>query len=689
LEELKRYGALRPIIPTRGGTGFDGEVLAYILLDRVLASGAEVLLHTTMVEAEGKAGRVEFVRIFNKSGLQTIRARYWVDCTGDGDLVAMAGYPTARGGDVFAPDGGKRRNIQLQLPMSLCFYMEDVGVEVRAVLPDGCPTWRDDDDLPMTTVVPISPHTVFVKMKVIGGDVTIGSSYSDAEIRARRQMMGLVYHLQTKGYRGKVYSTYKLRFVSPGLGIREGRRAVGEYVLTEEDVRKGRRFPDAVAVGTYQIDYHWPDVLQRAGTGITDMVPPYHIPIRALIPRGARNLIVAGRCASGDQMAMSSFRVMTSCAQTGFAAGLACGLATRGSVDPRDLDLPTLQKALERRGQILNTTPYRRYRRQRRMVNEVVQRSPRGECRSPTVVELDYGETLIAWSARGDDGREAIWTARRVEEDWREPTRIGEEALPYCRDPVLFRQGSGPVHLFYRAGAAPDSMATMRRISEDGARWGPGRRLAKEESTPGPTGGAPVVLSDGNWIAPSSISSGGGWLPSAEISRDDGRTWSMAGSMPMPVGWKTLESVAEPTLWESEPGVVHMLVRDGRGTAYRSDSWDGGGSWSEPCPAGLPRGSGLGLQRLEDGELAVAHRPARRRAAASGKRRYLTVSLSEDNGGKWPFTHLLQDPPGQDGILDPSDPSTCAAPEGLSIVYLTGRGNLGFCRLSVENIKGQ
>ncbi len=250
LEDLEKSHALGPITPTRGGTAFDGEILAFLLQEKVLAMGVDILFHTVLVDVTGSRGRVHRLELFNKSGLQWVRTRYVVDCTGDGDLVAMAGFPTTKGGAVHNPDGSLKPKVRLQLPMSLCFWMEDVGSEVEAILPSGCPSWSSDEDIPMTSINHVSPYTVFVKMKVIGGDVTNGKSHLEAEIRARRQMMGLVHHLQTKGYRGKRYDTYRLRHVSPGLGVREGRRIVGEYVLTEADVRKGRRFPDAVDFGS-------------------------------------------------------------------------------------------------------------------------------------------------------------------------------------------------------------------------------------------------------------------------------------------------------------------------------------------------------------------------------------------------------------------------------------------------------
>ena len=135
-------------------------------------------------------------------------------------------------------------------------------------------------------------------------------------------------------------------------------RIIGEHVLSGEQVQHASVFADAVAVGTYHLDYHWPDKPQRAGTGITTMVEPYQIPLRCLIPRGARNLLVPGRGASGDQMAMSSFRVMATVAQMGYAAGVAARQCVEDRTDLSDIDMVRLRATLESDGQSLDLSQY-------------------------------------------------------------------------------------------------------------------------------------------------------------------------------------------------------------------------------------------------------------------------------------------------------------------------------------------
>ena len=91
-------------------------------------------------------------------------------------------------------------------------------------------------------------------------------------------MAGLIYHLQTRGYGGNRYARHTLASVSRAIGVREQRRIVGDHLLTEAEVLGGARFPDAVAVGTYHLDFHWPDRVKRAAVE-RRKVPPARIEV--------------------------------------------------------------------------------------------------------------------------------------------------------------------------------------------------------------------------------------------------------------------------------------------------------------------------------------------------------------------------------------------------------------------------
>jgi hypothetical protein len=331
-----------------------------------------------------------------------------IDATGNALVADILGLPTRHLGAL------------AQLPMSLYFTLWDTGRPVRPFLPEGCPRWDNDDDLPMTSLHSFADGRLEVKMKVVGFDAADGFSLSEAEIHGRRQMMGLIYHLQTRGYRGrhaagggKPLATYTLASVSRAIGQREGRRIIGGATLTEHDVRHAASFDDAVAVGTYHLDFHWPDTDKRAGTGITDMVEPYHIPLGAMLPQGMHNLLCPGRSLSGDQMALSSYRAMTTCAQMGFGAGTAATLALSSAGSLTDLDHDALLAAIEAGGQKLDLSCYGDYLRCLQLIEEIIPIDSREGDRL-VLDRLSNGRTRAAL-VRGDD---VVATALRERATW-------------------------------------------------------------------------------------------------------------------------------------------------------------------------------------------------------------------------------------------------------------------------------
>jgi len=139
--------------------------------------------------------------------------------------------------------------------------------------------------------------------------------------------------------------------ISPWLGVREGRRVLGDYVLTAEDCLAEARFDDMVAAGAYFVDVHDPD------TGYAELVPIpgsgyYHIPYRCLIARDLDNLLLGSRCISGTHEAHGSYRVMSTVSAIGQAAGVAAALsAQHGSI--RSIRSEWIRHELKKQGQFV------------------------------------------------------------------------------------------------------------------------------------------------------------------------------------------------------------------------------------------------------------------------------------------------------------------------------------------------
>jgi len=128
---------------------------------------------------------------------------------------------------------------------------------------------------------------------------------------------------------------------------------LGHYVVSLDDLVEGRRHPDGICTATFGIDIH-PIRAADRDHAKTPRVRPYHIPYRALVPRGPDGLLVAGRCISGTHEAHASYRVTGNCVATGEAAGLAAARSAASGTPPRSLDGPALRAALQLRGTLLD-----------------------------------------------------------------------------------------------------------------------------------------------------------------------------------------------------------------------------------------------------------------------------------------------------------------------------------------------
>jgi len=318
---------------------FRYEILAIVLQELLLRRKVKLLLHTRFVDARGQRGRITECVVCGKSGLEAVRAKQFIDCTGEADVARTAGFATMKG----RPEDG------LQLPMSMMYFVRHVSKkDAHPHLPDG---WfepvRRREGLPMTSIWPDGPRSNALKVKIPMFDSTDTESLTAAEIRARRRMMEVLDY-----YQRVEEKPWLLDHCSPIIGIREGCRIVGDYVLTVEDLRAGREFDDAVARGTFYLDGHKPDDDKR--TYILPEkerhVPPYQIPLRSLIAKDAKNLMIAGRCFSADQLALSSARVSTTCSMMGQAAGIAVAMSVAKGCDPRGLDYADVRKVAEERG---------------------------------------------------------------------------------------------------------------------------------------------------------------------------------------------------------------------------------------------------------------------------------------------------------------------------------------------------
>jgi hypothetical protein len=302
------------------------------------------------------APRPEGVVFETKSGPLVVSARAIVDCTGDGDVAALAGAPYEVGRDLD----------QLVQPMTLMFRMAEFEPAAFAAYGREHPgQWRGvhglwdliaqataagELALPREDLLLFAtPHGHEVSVNSTRVTAALGTSVFDltrAEWESRRQMRQIVAFLRR--YVPGFDRSYMVQS-GPQVGVRETRRIRGEYRLTVEDVLGARKWDDVIARGSYPIDIHNP-----AGKGtVLRRLPPgeaYDIPLRCLLPLDVDRLLVAGRCISGTHEAHSSYRVMPISMATGQAAGVCAALAARAGKSPRDVPAATVQAELDRQG---------------------------------------------------------------------------------------------------------------------------------------------------------------------------------------------------------------------------------------------------------------------------------------------------------------------------------------------------
>lgn len=336
LTDLKKYNSLGE----GGNTSvFNYEVLSLILQEILLKRKVKILLHTRLVDVLVKGNSLKECIICGKSGLEAIKGKIFIDCSGDADLARYAGVSTMKG------DG----KTGYQLPMSKLIFVREVDENefVKQVPKDWPTRIGKKEDLPMVSVWPDGPAGKALKLKIPMFDSTTTEGLTMAEIRARRRTMDILAY-----YQDVENKQWRLTNSAPIIGIREGCRIEGDYILTVDDLRAGKAFDDGVARGTFYLDGH--GLMDDGRTYILPKdqlhVPPYQIPMRSLISKDADNLLMAGRCMSADQLALSSARVSTSCSMMGQAIGIAAALALKYNTKIRNLDYSEIKNEVLYRG---------------------------------------------------------------------------------------------------------------------------------------------------------------------------------------------------------------------------------------------------------------------------------------------------------------------------------------------------
>jgi glycine/D-amino acid oxidase-like deaminating enzyme len=350
LERPNTYGA---------GTGITylADHLKVVWERLVTDAGARPLLHTLLQAAEVRDGRVESIVLATRAGLARVRARTFVDASGDADLSALAGFGYETAGELdpaqtltttfrmAGVDPDRRRTLSRDEFHAL---MEDAAASGAYDLPrrEGSDHITPVDGVIATVMTRLDSFERDAQGRIV--NATDPWFLTNAEIAGRRQALEYVRFLHD---RVPGYEHASLVALGTQIGVRETRRVEGDYRLTGDDVLSARAFDDGIGLCGAPIEDH------HGGRGTTWRYLPdgsvVDIPYRSLLVRDAANVLVAGRCFSATHDAHASVRSMAQCMAMGQAAGTAAAMAVDAGNEPRDIDAAVLRDRLRRDGAIL------------------------------------------------------------------------------------------------------------------------------------------------------------------------------------------------------------------------------------------------------------------------------------------------------------------------------------------------
>ncbi len=400
VKRLEAIGQLRKPNPKKDyyrNPAFEPEYGKLVLEEMLFEAGSRILYDATCIDAVVEDRKIQALRFFTKGGIVEVRAKIFIDATGDGDVAAMSGVPFEVGGQDF---GGLNMSTTQGTRWAGADLMKFRAAEKK---------WRDsqiekgvEDPLPLVYVLEEEaiargemPHHVCNKFSGFFRVLLPGTPMDNADfvtfslhsyychntdpVDITRQILeqhqlAKLFH---KFLKNNVPGFEKLRLVGMGSlpGVRDSRRIFGEYMLKASDVACGVKFSDGIARFPSMFDTHHPTSSgrifmrhihipaqegsaiceeQREGIHCDASMHPFgmpagiparpdprdwcEIPYRCLLPEGIDNLLAAGRCCSAEFHANGAMRIIGPAMGTGHAAGLAASVAVKEKILPRDIE---------------------------------------------------------------------------------------------------------------------------------------------------------------------------------------------------------------------------------------------------------------------------------------------------------------------------------------------------------------
>ena len=344
--------------------GFYASAFRFAALELLRNARVDVLLNASIIKVNREKDRIKSLNILIHGYDIEIRGKVFIDTTGDAQLVYLGNFSYVKGDEktgklqaltlffrmggtdfVRALDYVKKHKEDFFSWMTFDFDLAKIisvagyFSTVKKAIAQG--RLSEDVNYIFYTTLPESGEASFNTSNILGLDGSTSSDLTKAEFIGREQVWQVVNLLRDDipGFE----NSYLLE-TAIQVGVRETRRAIGDYVVQEEDITKFRKFDDAIARGCYGIDIHG----QKDEESRLDEMPEndfYEVPLRALIVSDAKNLLVAGRCISATRKAHGALRIMPTSSATGEASGALAALAIKNNKSVREVN-PTEVKRL-------------------------------------------------------------------------------------------------------------------------------------------------------------------------------------------------------------------------------------------------------------------------------------------------------------------------------------------------------
>jgi len=308
-EKLKQVGMsvsdVNPVI--------DPEAGKCILEEMLVESGVNILYHTMAAQVVMDGNILKGVIVENKSGRQAILSKVIIDCTGDGDLINMAG----EGFD------------NLKYNIGLVHRLGNIDKINKSA-----PGYTD---MPVGEATPVAGVNWVNMHGDDDQDGTDAMNLSKLQVKFRQEIWNNWKKINTT----PGYSDVFILDVASQLGVRMSRILSGEYTLTLEDTMTYRKFKDVIGISGA-----WTTMLYKGKKVSANERPLWQIPYRSLVPKKTEGLLVAGRCFCFEKELAEDTRVIGPCLITGQGAGVAAGMAVKERVPPRQIEIYNLDNEL-------------------------------------------------------------------------------------------------------------------------------------------------------------------------------------------------------------------------------------------------------------------------------------------------------------------------------------------------------